>query len=516
MLLVSLLQLPTPLLTRYLIDNILPAKDLYRLNIFTFLLVIIILLKAVITYFQRYISIVYRNKVDISLRASLFSKLFLIPYKSIEKERVGYWESRISGDIGMTQSLFLETFFEIAMNIFTFTVGIGLLIYLNFQLTIIAIITLPIYALIYHAFSRKMNAYTIKHQEQWAIHNGKNVEYLSQNLLIRTFGKLSNCLRLYLNSLGEAIEISKRFMLFNAYSSIIVNLISSIMPLIVIWYGIRQIILGDFTLGSFIAYNIGIGYLYGPISNFVNINIDINAASAAAERIFSILDQGEESTYFGSEKLHSINSLKFKNVSFLYGKEKRGIVDISFDIERAKSIAVIGETGTGKSTILKLISGTYIAERGYILINDKNIMKYDLDSLRKRIGYVSQEPELLSGSILNNITFFEDITDSEFIDKLLDICILRETISRLDNGLYSEVQECGKDLSGGEKQRIAIARALYRAPDLLLLDEISSALDPVTEKKLLINIFSLDWKPAIIMVTHRHDNLRLFDNILEL
>ncbi len=516
MLFSALLQLPTPLLTRYLIDVIVPAGDLLLLNLFSLVLIGLIVLLNFISYTQRRFLIVYRNKVDQNLREKVFSKFFTFNFQLFEKERIGYWESRLDNDVNRVQRLFYETALDIIINFLTFIVGVGLLLYLNYRLALISFILLPVFIITFHLFSRKIHHLSQENQEAWAQLNGRSVEYLGQNLPVRVFGRVKRVLELYQKVLSAAIQKAQKLELYSEVSSIVIGLVAAVIPLFVLWYGMREIIIGSFTLGGFIAFNSCIGYLYNPVRSLVGLNIDIHSAVASAERIFEIMDGPDEDVQFGDIELKEINQIEFSKVSFDYDERGRGIRDVSFVLNRSEKIRISGLTGSGKSTILKLLIGLYRVTDGKILINGQNIYEYRLESLRQRIGYVGQEAELLSGTIEENIVFFEKNVDVALLDEVVTICELKSIEGRFINGFKTDLLEGGEGISGGERQRIALARALYRRPDLLLLDESSSALDIKTEQKIFEKLMRLSWKPAIIFVTHRQQNEKYFDKVLEI
>jgi ABC-type bacteriocin/lantibiotic exporter with double-glycine peptidase domain len=515
----ALLQLPTPLLTRYLIDTIVPLKDLWQLNLFAIILLGVIGVSNLVNYYENYLLIIYRNKVETDIRSLLFKKILVSRLQGLEKSKVGYVESRINTDVTAVGSLFMETVLNLFLNFLTFLVGVLLCFHLNPRLAVVSLLSLPLFIISYHAFSRKMNRLTLLRQEKWAELRGSSVEYLSQVKIIKAFNKAKQTAKLFAVTLKEAIDSQKKLQVFSVIATIMIGITGSLLPLFVLWYGVREIILGHFTLGGFIAFNTCIGYLYNPVQNFVSMNIDIHAALAAAQRIFEVLDYPEEETLFGNRDLQGITSIRLKNVAFFYqndNDEKRGIEDISLSLEKGKKLAVVGETGKGKSTIARLILGLDVPQEGEILINGVDYRQFSLQSLRDHIGYVPQEPELLSGSILENIVFFAKDYDKTMVDRTVAWCALEKTLQRLQAGMDTMVYEAGTGLSGGEKQRIAIARALVRKPDLLILDEATSAVDPDTEKTLIDNILNLPWQPGIIVITHRYHYLERFHQVLRL
>ena len=514
----SLLQLPAPLLTKYIIDSIIPQKNLNMLNMLILLLVLVILANNVINYVFQTMLINYRIKVEKNIRVLLIEKVFAGPIAFFEKFHAGYVVSRIDSDVNQLGHLFLETLLNIALNILTFFVGLFLLFYLNVKLAVISILSLPLFVVSFHVFSKKMNELMMQKQEMWGIFRGVLTEIISMVKTIKLFGKKEFSLKRIEKPLHNALESEKKLQMYNVISGIAIGITGVLLPLIVLWYGVRQIILGEFTLGGFIAFNSVIGYLYDPVKSFVNLNLNIHSSIAAAERIFEIIDLEEESGKFGTKELKNVDSIEFRNVTFFYPEreEKSGILNISFSIKKGERLAIVGETGSGKSTIVRLLTGFDIPQRGEILFNNENYTVYSLDSIRRRIAVVPQEPPLLSGSIIDNIAFFDKEADEKFIYQLIKLCELEQTIERFPEGIHTNVYEQGVGLSGGEKQRIAIARALYRKSDVIIFDEATSALDKKTEEKIFNNLLSLKWNPSVIWISHRDYLLDNFKNILSL
>jgi len=515
MLLSALLQLPAPLLTKYLIDTIVPRGDLRLLNLLALALVGIVLLNNLSSYLYRKLLVDYRIKVEADIRTSLFRSIMSAPLRFFEEHQRGYLESRADADVNAAGRLFVETVLDLGMDGLTFAVGVGLIFYLNVQLAIVSILSLPLFIITFHAFSKRMNEYSRERQEAWASFRGALVELLGMAGTLKGFAREAVAHVRYGGSLRSALASDRKLELYNVVASIAIGLTGVLLPLFVLWYGIRQIILGQFTLGGFIAFNTCIGYLYNPVRNVVSTNIDIHAALAAAERIFEIIDTMAESGRFGTQPLDDIRTLDVGRVSFSYG-ERGELAPVSFRATRGERVAVVGETGAGKTTLARLLLGFDVPTSGSIRVNGTDYTSFDLRSIRVRIGFVPQEPPLLSGTILDNMTFFDSDPDPEWIQSLIQIAILEETVGRFPKHLQTPIQELGAMLSGGEKQRIAIARALYGKPDLIIFDEATSALDAVTQQKPMRNLGALPWRPIMIWMTHRRETLPGMDRTMTL
>jgi len=326
MIISALLQLPSPLLTKYLIDKIVPLKNLEMLNLFTLVLVGVVLLDNGIDYLRSFLLIKYRYLVEKDIRSTLFNKVLYAQLSFIEKEKVGYMASRIDNDVEAIRNLFMDTLLNLAVNMLTFIVGVGLCFYLNTRLAIVSLVSLPLFIISFHVCSRRMNRLTAERQEQWARLRGTTVEYISQVKVIKSFFKIKEFFQFYISFLDTAISSSRKQEVFNVISNIAIGITGVLLPLFVLWYGVREIIMGNFTLGGFIAFNTCISYLYNPVQSFVSLNIDIHSALAAAKRIAEIFRLNDETTLFGSKRIQTLQSIELKHVSYYYDeKEKRGI-----------------------------------------------------------------------------------------------------------------------------------------------------------------------------------------------
>lgn len=515
MLVGALLQLPAPLLTRYLFDRVIPEADPVRLNLFILALVALVLLGIAISLLQTRLLLACRYGAEAALRTQILKRFLGAKQSFMGPEASGYLVSRLDDDVAQIQHLFLDPLLTIALQSLTFVVGVGLLFHLHPRLAFVAILSLPAFVLTYTIFSRRVQGMMGARQESWARFRAHLQESIAQSTLLQAFS-LKDVFGTRCDLLARsALEASRRFEFTQTLASTLTGLTAAALPVFILWYGIREILQGRFTVGGFIAFNTCVGYLYNPVRAMVSMRLDIQASMGAGQRVLDMLAAPQESMGFGSTPLEEFRSLDVRDLSFVYpGREGSGLQGVSFTLRAGDSLGIVGETGSGKSTLARLLLGFDAPSSGFININGRDFRDFDLASSRSQIGFVPQEPALFQGTILENLTLFDSTSDPLWVSALLDFCLLRESLDRFPQGMSTSVQEAGSGLSGGEKQRVAIARALYRKPGLLIVDEGTSAMDPETEGRILDQILNLPWRPAVLFITHRHALLERFGSVL--
>ncbi len=289
--------------------------------------------------------------------------------------------------------------------------------------------------------------------------------------------------------------------IFSALASSVSSFIGLIAPFIVLWYGVSEIIRGDLTLGTFFAINSFLGYLYGPAQRLTEVGYSISRAIAGLERVYEVFSEKEEEEEEEEEgdEISEIGDIEFSDVSFSYNGNERVLEGLSFKIKKGEKVAIVGRSGEGKSTIVRLILKLYQPMDGKILISGKDIRTIDRKSLREKISYISQNQKILE----------EDIEDrkSELMEIVKDLGI-EETFER-GNILQSGI-------SGGEAPRLEIAEALVKEGELLIIDEGTSNLDYETERKALKALLQKYKEKTVIFIAHRLSSIKEFDRILVL
>ena len=312
---------------------------------------------------------------------------------------------------------------------------------------------------------------------------------------------------------GDFVNKNIKNSLLNTRKEAIIELMTSIGTLIVLWIGTMQVISGDITVGALITFTSLMNLFLSPVQELVQLQGNIQTAVVAADRLNDILYVEKERTG-GESPDTGVENIEFKHVDFRYGNRELILKDFSLNVSKGEKVALIGESGCGKSTAAKLIMGLYSPEKGTMRINGIAVENCSIDYLRQQIAYVPQATYLFTGTIRENLLMGSvgyQWTDQE-IDQILDICQC-QFIKRMPLGIDSMVDENGANLSGGQKQRIAIARALLGSPSVLILDESTSALDAVTESKILEGIEENYPSLTVITVTHRLMSIISYDRI---
>ncbi len=499
-----ILLLPTPLLTMYLIDDVLPQKDFRLLGLISLLALFIILLRALFGSFQQIFFQRFNECVIFKIQLDLFQKVQLMPYKARKKMQTGYLMSRVKDDPERLHSLLVETLFGIIKDVLTLLVGIAIVFYIHWKLAIISLILLPFYAKIFKYFNKKIRDAATDYYEDRAHVSKKIQESIHLYDLFRIFNANKYDTIKLIKFLKKSIRSSIHRTNLVAFSSAAIGFVGGVGPILVIWYGIYEIMQGRLLLGELIAFNSYLGYLFGPTNRLIKINLSIQQSKAAWDRIYEYLipSNNKDETLITETKLNIQGEVLFNKVSFAYNQTPI-LRDLSFKIPANSSIAIIGESGCGKTTLTSLLTQINTDYSGDIFIDGTNIKHINSIYLRNQISVVSQEPLLFSDSIYQNIK----IGDSKInLDEIVSACKtvnIHDFIELLPQKYDTIIDERSINLSIGQKQRIAIARAIVRNPKILILDEPTSSLDVETEKLIFGTLNKFIQSRTTIVITHR-------------
>ena len=476
-----------------------PLRWAVTLSIF-----IVLIIKSISTFFSTFSFGVIGISIVNDLRNYLYGRIIYQPLKFYAKEPVGTLISRIVSDVNFILTAFGERLGDIFQE--TFTV-IGLLIFIfsiNFKLSLLSLLLMPLMLLPIIKFTRSLRKASHKSMERMA----DMVSVLSQTLIGIKIVKAFTAEE-YAKENFKALSL--RQLKHNIKARKIHDLNGPIMEFIGITFALGMFIYagfliekGQMSVGSFSSFLAALFMLYTPIKKINKANLAIQQAISAGERIFKLADQENEKDE--EEKINEIPQIKdkisFENVSFSYN-EKEILSNISFEIPKGKTVAIVGASGSGKSTIASLLLGFYEPNKGSIKIDGVDIRNFNKKALREYIGFVSQDPILFNDTILNNICFGEKNPDIEKVNKVAELSYSKEFIESLPLKYETNVGELGSLLSGGERQRIAIARALYKDPPVLIFDEATSNLDTNSERIVQKAIDSILKDRTSLVIAHR-------------
>lgn len=517
MLLAVLLQLPMPFLTKYLIDKVIVAKSFHILNIIGFVLIGVLFIRAASSFIQAYFLTTFRGRVLFDIRVKLFQHIQKLSLSYFHKKQTGYLMSRVSDDVNAVQGLLADTLVSFGQNTLTFIAGIACTLYIHPKLALISFSILPLYILSLAVFNKRVRNMSGEVREKYANIQKDLQELLSGIFIIKAFtGEKSAAIRL-VSSVKQAIKKDVRLGILSSVAGISSVIISAAGPLVLIWYGCAEIMRGALTVGELIAFNAFLHYLFGPTHALFNLNITIQRSLAACQRIFEMLDISPEREVKGAKPLEvNHGKVVFENVSFSYDGKEPILQNISLEAKPGEIVAIVGRSGVGKTTLVNLIPRFYELKEGRILIDGQDIRSAKLKSLRQNIGIVSQETFLFSDSVKENIRFGRRNARDDEITHAAKLAFADEFIRNLEQGYDTKVGERGVRLSGGEKQRISIARAILKNPKILILDEATSNLDSESEQLIQEAITPLMKNRTTFVIAHRLSTILNADKIIVL
>ena len=506
MVLATTLETYLPKLTGEIVDNLFSNDGESLATYYSFLVFGVIFISSIFAFISTNISSIVSNRVVMDIRIEMFAKLLKLPKKYFDNNNSGKILSKLTYDVEQISSVASTLWLELIRSSLMVVILIVQLFLSSWQLSLSLIVIMPLIFLTVKSSSARIKKASTMVQESMGEvthHIGENIIANSMVKIYQMFGKSTA----KFNKLANTIR-HKTFRVDNtsAINTFVVNtLIGSSLGLVV--YLSTTL---NMTAGEFIAFFTAMGMLIKPAKTLVGINKPLQKALAAGKSVFGFLDEKVEKT--GKQDADIKGRIEFKNVGFAYNSSP-ALKDISFVINEGESLALVGSTGSGKSTIAALIAKFYTHKSGEILIDGVSIKDIKLETLRKNISLVEQKINLFTGTIAENIMPNILNPDTSSINKYIDSAGASEFVNQLDDGINSTIGNNGVTLSGGQAQRLSIARAIAKNSPILILDEATSALDSKTEKEVQNAINKLQQGKTTIIIAHRLSTIKNADNI---
>lgn len=501
----TVLGLSTSIYIQKITDYVIPDGNRNLLNLLSIGMVIILVLQIVIGSLQTVFILKTGQLIDARLILGYYKHLLQLPQRFFDTMRTGEIISRIN-DAVKIRAFINDTMISILVNLFIVVFSFVLMFIYSMKLALIMAIVIPLYAILYW-ITNQLN----KKRERKIMENAAELE----TQLVESLNAIKTIKQLNLEEFNN-LKTETRFMrlLDSTYKSGLngiftgntSQLITRAFTIVLLWAGSYLVISQDITPGELMSFYALIGYFTGPVSSLIGMNKTIQNATIAADRLFEIMDLERDDEIEHTVELNPnlLGNISFRNVSFSYGTRTDVFEDFNLVLKQGQLTAIIGESGSGKSTIAALIQGIYPLNKGQILIGDVNIRYASPESLRRLVGIVPQNLELFAGSVIENIAVGEMAPDMELLFAVCKQLDLIEFIEKLPNGFATYIGEHGATLSGGQRQRLAIARALYRQPEILIMDEATSNLDSESEQAVQTTIRQqVANGKTVIVIAHR-------------
>ncbi|MBF0390844.1 MAG: ABC transporter ATP-binding protein [Desulfamplus sp.] len=446
------------------------------------------------------------------LRIQIFDRIQNLPVSYFSKNSVGRLSTRVTNDVQNMQEMFTSILTFVIKDTFMLVSIFVVLVLMDMKLALIMFFIIPFVVITTWIFSAKSREIYRHTRSNVASINSMFSECIGGIKVIQLFTHQKKVMqdfkRLNHENYLVGMEQTKVFGIFMP----IIDLLSSIALAAVIFYGGGRVLSESLTLGTLVAYISYTRMLFRPVRDLSEKHNIVQNALASGERIIQILDTKEEDNG-GEDELNRIDSIEFRDVSFQY-KDDFVIQDVSFKVDRGESLAILGPTGSGKTSLINLIVRFYNHNSGDILINSKNIESYSTHSIRSKVAIVTQDPYLFSGTIRDNIKPLNVALTEDKLNQILELSYLNSVVEHLPNGVETLISEGGASLSSGERQLISIARAFAHQPELIIFDEATSYVDTESEERIRVATAKLRANRTSITIAHRLRSAMTADNII--
>ncbi len=513
-----------PLLIKFVLDDIVQNVDLTTdekvgnlVMVMSIMVVVFLILRPPIEYYRQYFAQWTASKILYDIRDQLFTHIQKLSFKYYANTKAGEVISRIINDVEQTKTFVVTGLMNLWLDVATIAIAVAIMMTMDIELTIVSLILFPFYAFSVRYFFGNLRKLTRKRSQALAEVQGYLHERVQGMPVIKSFAIEDEEQKRFdaqnNNFLTKAIDHTK----WNAKAFAVVNTITDIAPLLVIGFSGYQVIRGDLSIGEMAAFIAYIDRLYNPLRRLVNSSTTLTQSIASMDRMFELIDEkydiDDSPDAIACENVRG--HIQFENVSFSYEENEETILkNISLDVKEGETIALVGMSGGGKSSLVSLLPRFYDVSEGRILLDGTDIRSFKVRSLRDKIGMVLQDNILFSESVKSNILIGKPNATDEEVIEAAKAANAHDFIMNLPQGYDTKVGERGVKLSGGQKQRVAIARVFIKNPPILVLDEATSALDLESEHLIQEALEKLAKERTTFIVAHRLSTITHADRIV--
>lgn len=495
-----------------LVNKISDFTKISDLNIVFICLIGLYFIKVFIEFARGYLVVRYAKTIDGKLMHSFYNHIIDLPVLDVIQRNTGDYMSRFN-DISEIRDLISGVVVTLTMDSFM-TLAVGIILFLESNiLFLISVIIIFVNSIIFFHFKKPIKKANTKAMEKEAVFQSFFKESIDGIETLKVLGAervVKKNASLKINNMIDAISSMN---IISIFQHNLTNSVESIGTVVVLWVGFALVINDNITIGTLMSFYALLVYFTTPVKNLISLQPQIQTAIVATERLADILELDKEMMDYDTHLLPKINDIKFENIDFRYGNGRLVLKNLNINIERGEKIALVGGSGCGKTTIAKLLLRLYLYEAGDIFINGNSINNIDPRHLRSNIAYVDNNIFFFADTIRNNLRLGNDeITDED----IKEACVkthIDDYISSLPLGYNTVLIEGGYNLSNGQRQRLAIARALLKKPQVLILDEATSNLDTITESAIKQTIFDISKDTTCIIIAHRLASIKKCDRI---
>lgn len=507
-----------PWIIKDMIDKVLAEKDMEMLNYISIGIVVVFLIRGIFYFGQSYLVSYVGQRVVIDIRGQLYRKFQRLPLAYYDQHRTGEMMSYISNDVAALQNAMVDKLIELITEISIFIGSLGMMFYLDWKLSLLTFAVVPMVGQAMNIFGKKLKRSGTMIQERMADMTAMLQESLSAVRVVKSFVREDHEIKRYDQENERNFEAAMLNIRLMSMLTPTVEFLAALAVTVIVWFGGYEVVEGRITAGALVAFLTYAVNLANPVKRISRAFGTMQQALAAADRVFALMDLPEPIADKPEAKpLPKVTGrVEVNNVSFGYSEENLAVKNISFEVKPGQMVAFVGPSGAGKSTIASLLPRFYDVTEGSIIVEGLDVRDVTLGSLREQIGIVPQETMLFSGTVWDNIRYGRlDATDEEVVEAA-KAANADEFICQLPDGYDTKLGERGVNISGGQRQRLAIARAILKDPQILILDEATSALDTESEKVVQAALDRLMVGRTSFVIAHRLSTILGADRILVL